>query len=183
MELAQVAPVPQRKQISASAFPARGSDHIPIVVNPYRTVVTAFFLNPQFSGLYGSSGPSKSTIYSGLVFVCDSGCVNFAVWPGSRLRIRDTTDCARCSKTDSPDAAVLCFSSLFGASSMVSPCDPDSMSSVELREECSCSSSRSVCAMVWCHVGMRRVCVVGMGDKGIWRKKISKASASSGRAC
>lgn len=84
---------------------------IPIVVNPYSTVVTAFFLNPQFNGLYGSSGPSKSTMTSSDVLLCDKGCVKRAVCPGSRLRILDITDCARCSSTDSPEAAVVCFSS------------------------------------------------------------------------
>ena len=42
-------------------------------MKPYSTVVITFFLKGQLMGLYGSSGPSKSTRTSAVVFTCDRG--------------------------------------------------------------------------------------------------------------
>lgn len=90
--------------------------HLPMVVSPYSSVVIAFLRKLQFIGRYGSSGPSNSTITSSEVLVCDSGCVKRAVWPGSRLRMREITECARFSNADNPEAAVVCFSNAAGSS-------------------------------------------------------------------
>lgn len=119
--------------------------HIPIVVNPYNTVVTAFFVNPQFNGRYGSSGPSKSTITSVDVFVCDNGCVKGVVCPGSRLRILDTTDWARLSTADRLEDAVVCFSSFpLVVVPLLSCCSWSSIESMSM------SSSLEVDAWSWC---------------------------------
>ena len=60
-----------------------------MVVRPYSAVVTTFFLAVQFSGRYGSSGPSKSTSTSGAVFWWVKGCENSA--RGLRDRIVERT--------------------------------------------------------------------------------------------
>jgi hypothetical protein len=70
-----------------------------MVVRPYSTVVTTFLWKTQFSGLYGSSGPSKSTIAFGDDLMEDNGCVNRVGW---RLRILDITR----SSLDTPEESV-----------------------------------------------------------------------------
>lgn len=65
----------------------------PIVVKAYRNVVTSFFLKSQFSGKYGSSGPSKSTITSDPVRTCARGCVKAGTC--LRFRIADIVDSTR----------------------------------------------------------------------------------------
>lgn len=55
------------------------------------------------------------TSTSGPVFVCDNGWVNLAIWPGSLLRMREITDCARWFNLDDVELAVVCFSSCMGA--------------------------------------------------------------------
>lgn len=76
------------------------------------------------------------------VLVCDSGWVKRAVCPGSRLRMREITECARFSSADMPDAAVVCFSNAVGSSGCTYALwwsSEDSTSSDESDErECSC---------------------------------------------
>lgn len=116
------------------------SVNIPIVIDPYRIVTIAFFLKGQFTGRYGSLGPSKSTSASAPVLTSIRGCLMLASRPESPSRSLAMSECKRWPACGFLLASgFICDTSLGGI--VIGSCVCSSLPCLKPRQECTLSSS------------------------------------------